>query len=294
MIAPLVDTAIRLPGGRTLAYAEWGDLSGRPVLFFHGMPGSRLSFPMPEVAAEAAVHVIAPDRPGMGRSDPQPGHRVADWPSDVSALADALDIERFGVIGWSAGTPYALACAALIPDRLTGVAVTTSAASIRYLFDEDAELREAVIDDDERAIIDALAHGSDTAERRAAADAAEFVQDLREHPEHLLEHPAADGDAWFFDDPERTESFVEGIREALRQGAEAMAPGFVAQVAPWGFRIEDIAMPAHVWAGAQDDVTSPDLMRRIADKIPTHEFTVWDDVGHIGIAKHLDQVLREL
>jgi pimeloyl-ACP methyl ester carboxylesterase len=117
--APVRDSSIRLPDGRTLAYTEWGDVLGRPVFFFHGMPASRLFIPDPDAAADEHVRVIAPDRPGMGRSDPQPGHVVADWPADVTALADALGLDWFGVVGWSAGTPQGFACAASITERLT-------------------------------------------------------------------------------------------------------------------------------------------------------------------------------
>jgi pimeloyl-ACP methyl ester carboxylesterase len=291
--APLRDSSIRLPDGRALAYAEWGDLLGRPVFLFHGMPGSRLFFPDPPTAAEGGVRAITVDRPGMGGSDPQPGHVVADWPADVVELAGALGLERFGVVGWSAGTPYAFACAALIPDRLTGAAGTTSAAALRYLIWDDPELRETLLDDDDRAILELLAD-REAAERRAAADAAEFVSGIAAHPEQLLERPADPGDEWFLEDPGQRRAFVESWREAVRQGADAMSPQFVAQVAPWGFRLEDITMPVHVWAGANDRVTPPERMRLVADKIPNVEFTIWDDVGHAGIAKYFRDVLREL
>jgi len=291
--APLRDTSIRLPDGRALAYAEWGDLLGRPVFLFHGMPGSRLFFPDPQTAAEGGVRAITVDRPGMGGSDPQPGHVVADWPADVVELAGALGLERFGVAGWSAGTPYAFACAALIPERLTGAAGTTSAAALRYLIWDDPELRETLLDDDDRAVLDALPQGRDAAERRAAADAVGFVESIADDPEQFLGQ-ADVGDEWFLEDPGQRKAFVESWREAVRQGADAMAPQFVAQVAPWGFRLEDIAMPVHVWAGANDAITPPAMMRRVAERIPQHTFTVWEDVGHAGIAKHLAEVLAEL
>jgi pimeloyl-ACP methyl ester carboxylesterase len=87
---------------------------------------------------------------------------------------------------------------------------------------------------------------------------------------------------------------VHSIREAVRQGPEAFAPAYVAQIAPWGFRLEHIAIPVHVWAGANDRITPPERMRLVADKIPNVEFTIWDGVGHAGIAKHFREVLREL
>ena len=292
-VTPLKDSSIRLPDGRVLAYAEWGDPDGRPVFFFHGMPGSRLFIPDPDAAVDEHVRVIAPDRPGMGGSDPQPGHVVADWPADVTPLADALGLGRFGVVGWSAGTPYAFACAASIPERLTGAAGTTSGAAMRYLIVEDPGLRVSLLDDDDQQIYDALPQGRDAAEHIAAALAAEFVTSLTEHPEQLVDQESDPGDEAFLDDPAERNAFIHSVREALRQGPEGIAPQYVAQIAPWGFRLEDIAIPVHVWAGANDH-TPPERMRLVADKIPNVEFTIWDDVGHAGIAKHLRDVLHEL
>ena len=293
--APNVDESLRLPDGRALAYAEWGDPDGRPVFFFHGMPGSRSFVPNPEAADEEHVRLISADRPGMGRSDPQPGHAIGDWPADVVALADALGLDRFGVVGWSAGTCYVFACAAELPERLTGAAGTTSAATMRYLFDQDDDIREQLIDDEEREIL-AILHeqGREAAERRLADGAAEWARSIAEHPEQMVEGDDDPGDEWFLEDPERRAALAGSFREAVRQGAEAMAPQFVAQVAPWGFRLEDITIPVHVWAGARDRVTPPDRMRLVAEEIPRVTFTVWDDVGHAGIAKHFGEVLREL
>ena len=101
-----VDPAVRRPLDLT---ARLQCAPGRPRVV-------RPAVPDPDAASDEHVRLIAPDRPGMGRSDPQPGHVVADWPADVAALADTLGLETFGVVGWSAGTPYAFACAAF-PSR---------------------------------------------------------------------------------------------------------------------------------------------------------------------------------
>ena len=96
---------ITLPDGRRLAYAEFGTPDGRPVLYFHGAPSSRLE---PLLVGDDAwrahgLRVIAPDRPGVGLSDFLPKRGFSQWPNDVVALADALGLERFGVIGMSGG-----------------------------------------------------------------------------------------------------------------------------------------------------------------------------------------------
>ncbi|MGH2542356.1 MAG: alpha/beta fold hydrolase, partial [Ardenticatenaceae bacterium] len=121
--------SIRLPDGRRLGYDEYGDLSGMPLFIFHGWPSTRLAASlMGEVASQRAVRLIAPDRPGIGLSDFQPGRAILDWPGDVVALADALGIKRFAVVGISGGGPYAAACAFKIPARLSAASIVSGMA----------------------------------------------------------------------------------------------------------------------------------------------------------------------
>jgi pimeloyl-ACP methyl ester carboxylesterase len=93
-MSPLADDAIELRDGRRLAYAEWGDARGTPVLFFHGNPGSRFCCPDEALTASAGVRLVTIDRPGVGRSDVLPRRTFADWPSDVAEFADALGTDR--------------------------------------------------------------------------------------------------------------------------------------------------------------------------------------------------------
>ena len=108
-----------LPDGRRLAYAQWGDLLGMPVFYCHGFPGSRLEAHLGDAAARRlGIRLIAPDRPGFGESTLQPHRRLSDWPDDLIALADSLELDRFHLLGVSGGGPYALACGQLIGARI--------------------------------------------------------------------------------------------------------------------------------------------------------------------------------
>src|SRR5438067_1134403 len=108
---PLVQV-VSLRDGRQLGFAEWGDPAGAPVFFFHGMPSSRLNSHADPAALDTHhARWIAIDRPGMGLSAFQPRRMLLDWPEDVVQLADALGLDRFAVVGNSAGGPYAAACA---------------------------------------------------------------------------------------------------------------------------------------------------------------------------------------
>src|SRR3954451_836097 len=111
--AELREGSLRLRDGRTLSYAEWGDPEGWPVLGCHGSPSSRLERHVEDTEdyRRWGVRLVVPDRPGFGRSDPQAGRRVLDWPGAVRALLDPLGIERSSALSRSGRAAYALACA---------------------------------------------------------------------------------------------------------------------------------------------------------------------------------------
>jgi len=120
------DQQIELCDGRLLGYTEYGAREGVPVLYFHGFPGSRLDFPLfgdGDAAFETNARIIAVDRPGMGLSDFKRGRKMLDWPDDVTELADALQLDRFAVLGFSGGGPYAAACAFKMAGRLAATGI---------------------------------------------------------------------------------------------------------------------------------------------------------------------------
>jgi pimeloyl-ACP methyl ester carboxylesterase len=118
------DRTISLPDGRYLGFAEYGAPAGKTLLYFHGHPGARYEARfLADSACRANMRLIGIDRPGMGLSTYQSGRQLVDWPGDVAALADRLGLERFAVVGFSGGGPYALACAHSIPERLISCGV---------------------------------------------------------------------------------------------------------------------------------------------------------------------------
>ena len=121
-----------LKDGRTLGFAGYGDPNGKPVLEFHGWPGSRLeAWSYDEAGKQTGARVIGIDRPGFGISTYKKGYRIVDWPSDVLEFANTLGLERFAVAGISSGSPYSLACARFIPERLTACAVVSGISPLK-------------------------------------------------------------------------------------------------------------------------------------------------------------------
>jgi pimeloyl-ACP methyl ester carboxylesterase len=120
-------TLVAVAHGRRLEVEVLGPQSGPPVLYFHGAAGSPLRrCPDTERAVRAAgIKLLMVSRPGFGASDRAPGRTLVDWPFDVAALADALGLDRFAVLGVSAGGPYAAACVWALPDRVSAAAVVS-------------------------------------------------------------------------------------------------------------------------------------------------------------------------
>ncbi|MGE5829696.1 MAG: alpha/beta fold hydrolase, partial [Micromonosporaceae bacterium] len=115
--------------GRVLHAYDAGDPQGELVLVHHGTPCSGvLAEWWVDDAAARGLRLVGYDRPGYGGSDRQPGRSVADVAADAATIADAFGAPRFRTWGVSGGGPHALACAALLPDRVIAAATLASVA----------------------------------------------------------------------------------------------------------------------------------------------------------------------
>lgn len=138
LLRPEERTSLTLPDGRTLGYAKYGSTNpSDPAIFlFHGMPGSRLvGRSWNKLCKEIGARLITIDRPGNGLSTL--GDRgLKEWPDDVLSVADHLKIERFSIVGGSAGGPFAFACARYIPrERLRSTSVVCGIAPLDAFLD---------------------------------------------------------------------------------------------------------------------------------------------------------------
>lgn len=97
----------QLPDGRVLGFAEYGNPNGRPLLYFHGYPSSRIEAEAADTMAQrCGIRILSLDRPGFGLSTPQPERTLLDWPKDVQTFAHGMGLERFAVMGlWRAFLP---------------------------------------------------------------------------------------------------------------------------------------------------------------------------------------------
>jgi pimeloyl-ACP methyl ester carboxylesterase len=280
---------VRLADGRTLACLGLGDPAGSPVLYFHGLPGSRLEA---RVAAAAAgglgLRLLAVDRPGIGQSTFQPGRRIGDWPADIAALAAELGLRRFSVVGVSGGAPYALACAASLADRLTGAALLCPLGPLAM-----AGSTAGMVTHDR--VLLALAARAPPIARAAAHLLAHW---LRRGPHRCIEFLAAgldSPDRDLFADPGYRSLMTESTLEALRQGGRGVAWELTLIARPWDFHLEDVRMRVSLWQGLADQILPAAMARSWAARLPACESRYIAGEGHLSLVVHrIGEALAQL
>lgn len=279
---------VALPDGRTLAYAEYGNPIGKPVFFFHGIPGSRLFRPPDEVTTRSGVRLICTDRPGSGLSTYMPGRRILDWPADVYALADSLGVETFHVVGHSGGGPYTLACAFTQPKRILGAAILSGAGS--------ADTKEAF-----KAMTPlnrlAFTIGRYTPWPLWRLLVWYLYRMGHKNPAYLFERGAKDrprADTEVLNGPGVLGLNYASQSEALREGTRGFALEARLIVRPWGFRLEDIRVPVHIWHGTEDVDTPVGMGKAVAARIPESQLTICPGEGHMLLFPHWEEILIQL
>ncbi|GGA06665.1 alpha/beta fold hydrolase [Dyella caseinilytica] len=275
-----------LADGRNMTFAQYGSPDGHPVLYFHGTPSSRLE-PLligDDTFVRLGLRIIAPDRPGMGRSSFQPHRSFTHWPVDAIALADALGLGKFSVLGNSGGGVYAAACAARIPERLHSAVIVSGA----WRMDQSQVL--AHLHFMTRLAWRLAKHAPMLLGLLLRSMAASAGKDLTQMKSIL---PQPDYDA--FEYPGRYEAFGYMFREALRQGTRGAAWDMRLYVHPLGVRLQDIQMPLHVFHGEKDANVPMALVRETLIAIPTAKLTTYPHEAHLStLCNRFDDIAQAL
>lgn len=264
---PERQSGIRLPDGRRLAWSEWGPEDGRPVLFCTGaaMSGS-LGFGA-EALAELGLRLVAPDRPGLGRSDPHPGKTLSSWADDVGELLRAAGLGTPPAVGFSQGAPFALA--------LAGRGLVSALALVSGQDELSHPRVEPLLHPDVAGMVAAVREDAAGFERRFAAMAT---------PDglwRLIVETSGEPDRGLYLDPAFGAACERALREGFSRGAEGYARDLVLALGPWPTRPEEVDVPTELWYGARDTSTvhSPDLGETLASRLPRASRTVDPEAG---------------
>ena len=279
---------VRLRDGRRLSYAEYGELNGKPVFYFHGFPSSRLSAKLAEETARRdGVRLIAVDRPGIGMSDYVARRGFSDWPDDVVQVADALGIQRFAIVGVSGGGPYAAACARKIPERIIAVAIVSGAGP----FDVPASAKGV------RPLSRFFARLNGRFPWLMIPGMWLFSLAVRLFPRRmvrLMSRSMAPYDKRIMARPEVIDTLSADMREAFRQGHRGPLLEAALYQQPWDFRLEEITMEVHLWQGEADSMIPPSMGRYQAQAMPNCHARFYPDEGHLLVIERMGEINRAL
>lgn len=276
------DSLIALTDGRLLSLADYGPRDAPAAFYFHGTPTSRLDPGLFETDIdEAMVRIVALDRPGFGESSAQPGRVLTDWASDVDEVADQLGLESFAVMGLSAGGAYAVMCAAVLNDRVTGLGVVASPADPAWdviVEGRNREERDVYATNDEDAVI--------------AFRAQQFGLDASGFP------VGSDGlgapDVEIFSDDGHGQLLRRSVAESFRHGIAGFAVDGLVRSRPWTFDPAEITAPCEILHGEHDVVVDMTHAERLHQLIPTSSLTRLANHGHLSIMAELPALAARL
>jgi len=272
---------VLLPDGRTLGYAEVGDPGGRPLVLMHGTPSSRFdAVLLDEPARRAGWRILAPDRPGIGRSSPLPGRTVLDWPDDVQALLDAAVTgpaarSPVALLGFSGGAPYALATAHRFPERVSMVAIVSGWGP------PDRPGAYRGVPTAER-LFDAVARRAPSLTRGALAATSAILRRIPALGAALLDRRV------------QLDRALDPFLESVRQGASGPTDDLRLIVLPWGFAVGAVEAPVHLWHGADDPEIPAHHAEFVARVVADSTLEIVADGDHMLLFTHADEILGAL
>lgn len=280
------ESILPLADKRQLCYLECGDPQGYPVLWCHGNPGSRLGWPLLlGRSSQVKARVIIPDRPGFGKSDPQPSQSYLAWPADIVQLVDSLGIEQFVVAGVSGGGPFALACAWQLSDRVAAVGLISTGPPVAEV------LRQASLTN---RLIFTLGRRAPHLIRLYSFMLSHLARNRPDRMIRQLLSRYAEADSTLSHRPDLQEFFRRYLGEAYAQGGRASADEIVRFSRPWHIPISQVSTLVHLWHGEADNAIPPSFGRHLAERLPHCSAQFIPGAGHLWILDHLHEVIEAL
>ena len=280
---------IKHQDGSNLGFAEYGaENSPKTIIYFNGSGGSRLEYPADRnILAELGLRFIATDRPGHGLSSPQPERKLLDWPHDISQLVNHLNVNKFYVLGWSAGGPHALACAYKLPDRVIAGAIISGLAPVdrpnpydglplpNKILNFLGRKAPSLVYLFRRLVYPMVMAESEEAGKKLAASFPPVDRQLAEKPENQR-------------------MLVTSIQEGYKQGWQGPAQDDIVINSPWGFSLEDIGVRIDIWQGEVDKNVPLHQGKYQHEKIPQSTLTILPGQAHLYILANWRNVLEKL
>ena len=238
----------QLKDGRRLGFAEYGDPDGQPVFMFHDLWGNRTQrHPDDTILKQLGIRLIGMDRPGYGMSTRKPNRSLMDVVDDTMLLAKGMSIKRFAVLGYSAGAPYALACAYRFPEIVTRCSVVSSLPPL-----DDPQGLQSINPNYARLFMIAQQMESFfrlllrgffwvDAQRGTSLYVRELIMSMPKVDQAILSNPTT-----------LIKQRLQMWGDIQGNGSEAFADEILTLLKSWGFRLQSIHAPVDIWWGESD------------------------------------------
>lgn len=286
---PYLDGFVRLDDGRKLAFAAYGEPTGRTVFWFHGTPGARWQIPpdAPSEARQRNIRLIGVDRPGIGASTHHRNRTLLSWTNDIRQLCEHLAVDDFACIGLSGGGPYTLACAHEFPSRMVvGV-------SLGGVGPTDGQLEAPGYG----RLMSTLMHTIKRTRVPTGYVLSRVVRPLRPLVSPIFDLYVNFGpqeDRAVFEQPEMKQMFCHDIVMATENSIRGPVFDVSLFAQPWGFSPSDITIPIRLWHGDADTIVPLSHSEHLTAVIPDSHLRVMPGLGHFAGFSNCPEVLDEI
>jgi pimeloyl-ACP methyl ester carboxylesterase len=282
-----MDELVALPNGGAVGVLTHGDPDGYPLIFCHGTPGSRYGHEFTDEAGrQHGLRVVIAERPGYGLTPFDPAFSISSWPGMVAALADVLGFERFAVVGYSGGGPYAIACAGQLDDRVSALGLMAGVGP------PDTPGADVGVNKGDALMMDlAVKHPT---RARLAARALAFVSTKMPKVAFrtfLKEAGPADREMLVEEGPY---ALVPYMKAAFAQGPDGTVLDYRLLAEPWGIDMDAVRCATDVWQGDSDTFVPMHHAEDLAARIPEATLHRLAGVGHASIQRHIGSIFESV
>jgi pimeloyl-ACP methyl ester carboxylesterase len=283
---------VKVADGRAVAYAEWGDPDGAPVIALHGTPGGLLNrTPDEEKIRDLGIHLITYDRAGYGWSHRHRGRRVVDCVGDVEAIANELGLDQFATTGGSGGGPHVLAVAARLGDRVIRANCVVGVAPYGL---DDLDFLDGMDPENVKEFGWAL-EGEERLMAELPKEAADMQARVAEDPAKMLEgFELPEVDLAILADPRVQKVTREATADMFANGVWGWIDDDLAFTWPWGFELSEIKVPVEVRFGADDVLVPAAHGHWLATHVPGATTVIETSGGHMTAPDEAIERLRRL
>jgi pimeloyl-ACP methyl ester carboxylesterase len=280
------DRAVPLADGTTVGLYEYGDPGGRPVFALHGTPSCGAGFDWADEPARArGLRLLAPDRPRIGKSSGPALETVDDYRGRIESLASALDLDRFAVLGYSGGGPYAVACAT--SPWVTATAVCAGMGQMGVWAEADDFAKT------DRQMLGLCVKHPTVARLMLAGTARLATLSPGSAVKSFLKELGPSDVAVVESQDEPPEVTMRLFTRAFQNGAQGVVDDYRTIAKPWGVDLGHTA-PLTIFQGDADTMVPLRHAQTLAEHLPEATLVVWPGEGHLGTITHIEEILDVL